>query len=172
MSSLPSEWLVTTIGQINTYSGNTVDPLKTPEKVFELYSVPAYPTRQPEIVIGSKIGSLKQIIEPDDVLLCKINPRINRVWKTGPKNIHPQIGSSEWIVIRQPLINPDFLRYQLSENSFRKTLCAEVSGVGGSLTRAQPKKVSNYSIALPPLAEQNRIARILNDLLKIGRAHV
>lgn len=165
MSSLPSEWLVTTIGQINTYSGNTVDPLKTPEKVFELYSVPAYPTRQPEIVIGSKIGSLKQIIEPDDVLLCKINPRINRVWKTGPKNIHPQIGSSEWIVIRQPLINPDFLRHQLSENSFRKTLCAEVSGVGGSLTRAQPKKVSNYSIALPPLAEQNRIARILNDLL-------
>lgn len=165
MTSLPSGWITTTIGQINVYSGSTVDPLKAPDQVFELYSVPAYPTRKAEIVSGHKIGSSKQLLEPDDVLLCKINPRINRVWKTSPRNIWPQIGSSEWIVIRQPLINPDFLRYQLSEDSFRELLCAEVSGVGGSLTRAQPKKVASYRIILPSLAEQNRITQIVNDSL-------
>ena len=165
MNELPTEWIAASIGEINAYSGRNVDPLKTPEQIFELYSVPTYPTRKPEIVSGEEIGSTKQSLEPNDVLLCKINPRINRVWKTGPLGAFPQIGSSEWIVIRQPLIDADFLRYQLSESSFRELLCAEVSGVGGSLTRAQPKKVMNYKIALPPYAEQIQITQKLNGLL-------
>jgi type I restriction enzyme S subunit len=165
MSELPKGWVSTTIGGVNAYSGSNIDPLKSPEQMFELYSVPIYPTRKPETVNGQEIGSTKQSLEPNDVLLCKINPRINRVWKVGPVGGFTQIGSSEWIVIRQSLINADFLRYQLSEGSFREVLCAEVSGVGGSLTRAQPKKVINYSIVLPPLAEQTRIAKKLDELL-------
>ena len=83
----------------------------------------------------------------------------------GPKSELPQIGSSEWVVIRQPLIHSSFLRYQLSESSFRDKLCSEVSGVGGSLTRAQPKKVATYPLVLPPFAEQTRIAAKLDELL-------
>lgn len=83
----------------------------------------------------------------------------------GPKSELPQIGSSEWVVIRQPLIHCSFLRYQLSESSFRDKLCSEVSGVGGSLTRAQPKKVATYPLVLPPFAEQTRIAAKLDELL-------
>lgn len=162
---LPRGWVNTTIGEINDYSSCNIDPLKEPEQVFELYSVPIYPTGRPEYVRGQDIGSTKQSVEPGDVLLCKINPRINRVWMVGPKSEWPQIGSSEWVVIRQPLIHAGFLRYQLSESSFREKLCSEVSGVGGSLTRAQPKKVATYSLVLPPTAEQTRIAAKLDELL-------
>ena len=162
---LPRGWVNTTIGEINDYSSCNIDPLKEPEQVFELYSVPIYPTGRPEYVRGQDIGSTKQSVEPGDVLLCKINPRINRVWMVGPKSEWPQIGSSEWVVIRQPLIHAGFLRYQLSESSFREKLCSEVSGVGGSLTRAQPKKVATYSLVLPPAAEQTRIAAKLDELL-------
>lgn len=162
---LPRGWVNTTIGEINDYSSCNIDPLKEPEQVFELYSVPIYPTGRPEYVRGQDIGSTKQSVEPGDVLLCKINPRINRVWMVGPKSEWPQIGSSEWVVIRQPLIHAGFLRYQLSESSFREKLCSEVSGVGGSLTRAQPKKVATYSLVLPPAAEQTRIAARLDELL-------
>lgn len=165
MNELPLGWIKTTIGEINAYSGRNIDPSKFPEQVYELYSVPVYPTQKPEIVSGEEIGSTKQSLEPNDVLLCKINPRINRVWKTGPLGDLPQIGSSEWIVIRQPLVDADYLRYQLRENCFRDKLCAEVSGVGGSLTRAQPKKVNTYEILLAPFAEQTRIAAKLDELL-------
>lgn len=164
-SELPSGWVRTTIGEINVYSSSNIDPLKEPDQVFELYSVPIYSTGRPEYQLGQDIGSTKQAVEPDDVLLCKINPRINRVWIVGPKSESPQIGSSEWVVIRQPLIHAGFLRYQLSGHSFREKLCSEVSGVGGSLTRAQPKKVATYSVVLPPLAEQTRIAQKLDELL-------
>ncbi|MCO3048936.1 restriction endonuclease subunit S [Pseudomonas aeruginosa] len=165
MSELPSGWVSTTIGEINDYSSGNIDPLKAPAQVFELYSVPVYPTGKPEHLLGQDIGSTKQCVEPGDVLLCKINPRINRVWMVGPKSELPQIGSSEWVVIRQPLIHSGFLRYQLSESSFRDKLCSEVSGVGGSLTRAQPKKVATYPVVLPPFAEQTRIAAKLDELL-------
>lgn len=165
MSELPKGWVSTTIGEINDYSSGNIDPLKSPEQVFELYSVPIYPTGRPEHLPGQDIGSTKQCVEPGDVLLCKINPRINRVWMVGPKSELPQIGSSEWVVIRQPLIHSSFLRYQLSGSSFRDKLCSEVSGVGGSLTRAQPKKVATYPLVLPPFAEQTRIAAKLDELL-------
>lgn len=165
MSELPGGWSETEIGPVNTYSSETLNPAKAPKQTFELYSVPVFPKRKPEIVDGKDIGSTKQKVEPDDVLLCKINPRINRVWLVGKKNDHEQIASSEWIVIRQPLFHPDFIRFQLQESSFRDRLCAEVSGVGGSLTRAQPKKVESYKLRIAPLAEQKRIAQKLDALL-------
>ncbi|WP_343134524.1 restriction endonuclease subunit S [Xanthomonas sp. BRIP62409] len=165
MSELPAGWSETKIGSINTYRSETLDPAKSPKQTFELYSVPIFPKRKPEVVEGRDIGSTKQKVEPDDVLLCKINPRINRVWVVGKKNDHEQIASSEWIVIRQPLFDPAFIRLQLQESSFRERLCAEVSGVGGSLTRAQPKKVEGYKLRIAPLAEQKRIAQKLDALL-------
>lgn len=165
MSELPQGWAITTIGDINEYAGKNIDPKKAPEQVFELYSVPVFPTGKPEYLSGKEIGSTKQTLEPDDVLLCKINPRINRVWLVKQASEYPQVGSSEWIVIRQPKLHADFLRYQLCESGFRDRLCAEVSGVGGSLTRAQPRKVATYSLSIPPLAEQTRIAEKLDELL-------
>lgn len=165
MSELPAGWAVIEIGQINTYRSETIDPSKYPQETFELYSVPTFPTRQPEILQGEEIGSNKLKVRPDDVLLCKINPRINRVWAVGEKREHEQIASSEWIVLRQPHLDTSFIRYQLRESDFRERLCAEVSGVGGSLTRAQPKKVEGYTLRIAPLAEQKRIAQKLDALL-------
>src|SRR5690606_32541080 len=44
-------------------------------------------------------------------------------------------------------------------------LCANVSGVGGSLTRALPKHVATYDLPVPPLAEQQEIVRQLDIML-------
>lgn len=165
MSELPKGWAVIEIGRINTYKSETLDPSRHPEETFELYSVPTFPSRQPEILKGKEIGSTKQKVKPDDVLLCKINPRINRVWAVDEKAEHEQIASSEWIVLRQPQLDARFIRFQLRESDFRERLCGEVSGVGGSLTRAQPKKVEGYTLRIAPLAEQKRIAQKLDALL-------
>jgi type I restriction enzyme S subunit len=165
VSEFPEGWIVVPIGDINLFKSKNIDPKINSEVEFELYSVPAFPTGKPEITIGKKIGSTKQLVDKEDVLLCKINPRINRVWKVLEKTKYLQIASSEWIVIRNTLLNSDYLRYAIRRRSFRDLLCSEVSGVGGSLTRAQPKKVATYPIPLAPLPEQNRIANKLDLLL-------
>ncbi|MBJ6609631.1 MAG: restriction endonuclease subunit S [Candidatus Thiothrix moscowensis] len=164
-AALPSGWIETTLGEINHHKSRNIIPSDFPNELFELYSVPIFSMGKPEYVKGNEIGSSKQEVFPDDVLLCKINPRINRVWCVAGKQKNRQIASSEWIVIRNERILSDYLRYALTRKEFRDVLCSEVAGVGGSLTRAQPKKVATYKIPLAPANEQLRIANKLDSLL-------
>lgn len=164
-SDLPAGWDVASFGELSSFSGSTVNPATRPDEVFELYSVPSFPTRHPEQLPGRAIGSTKQTVRPGDVLVCKINPRINRVWIVGPRRDHEQIASSEWIGFRSDAMVPRFAKHYFSEPSFRSLLCSEVSGVGGSLTRAQPSRVAEYPVLVAPLAEQARIADQLDSLL-------
>lgn len=154
---VPENWCWTTLGTINQYVGGSVDPLKEPDSWFELYSVPSSADNYPEIVQGSEIGSTKQVVQKDDVLLCKINPRINRVWHVRQYTENKLLGSSEWIVVRNCQINSQYLMWCFRSRYFREYMLSNVSGVGGSLMRAQPKFVQGYPIPIAPLAEQERI---------------
>ena len=139
-------------------------PISEPDKIFELYSVPSMADDYPEIIAGSDIGSSKQSVCKEDVLLCKINPRINRVWKVSQFTDNELIASSEWIIIRNNHINANYLMYCFQSKYFREFMLSNVSGVGGSLMRAQPKYVQTYPIPLPPLSEQQRIVESIEEL--------
>ena len=154
---VPSSWIRSTVNEINMYNSKNVDPAKQKENTFELYSVPIFPTNTPEIIKGEKIGSAKQSVENGDVLLCKINPKINRVWFVKNRTENTMIASSEWIVIRNKFMLTDYLVFCFMSPYFRDLMENNVSGVGGSLTRAQPSMVANYAIPIPPLQEQKRI---------------
>ncbi len=165
MSEFPDGWVKVPLGEVNAFSGSTVNPASRPDELFELYSVPSFPTGMPERLRGSEIGSTKQTVNAGDVLISKINPRINRVWTVGPKSSEEQIASSEWIGFRSDVVQPAFANYYFRSPAFRDLLCSEVTGVGGSLTRAQPKRVAAYTLPIAPLAEQTRIANQLDTLL-------
>lgn len=96
----PETWKRVRLEEINGYASRVLNPVDFGTEKFELYSVPSFPTNKPEIVEGNTIGSSKQVVEPNDVLICKINPRINRVWQVKPATRYRPIASSEWIVVR------------------------------------------------------------------------
>lgn len=152
----------TKIKNINEYVSESINPMKTPDTVFEMYSVPIYETGHPEYLRGSEIASNKTIVRKNDVLLCKINPRINRVWVVGDESQYQNIASSEWIVIRTSEYNPEFLAWYFRNPKFQKLMMSEVTGIGGSLTRAQPKAVAEYPVPVLPRLEQDAIAEVLN----------
>ena len=162
---IPKSWNVISFGDLNQHKSSIVQPDKYSDTVFELYSVPVFFEGKPEVLTGKEIGSSKQYVESNDILVCKINPRINRVWIVGNKSEHDQIASSEWIVMRSDIVNSGYLLRYFQSEQFRAPLCADVTGVGGSLTRAQPKKVATFPIPLAPLAEQQVIANKLDSLL-------
>lgn len=162
---LPAGWVETTLGELNTHVSRSFDPKKNPDVACELYSVPVFFDGQPEKVEGKEIGSTKQHVEPRDVLICKINPRINRVWEVRENRVRLQIASSEWIVVRQEYFDSRYLRHYFQSPGFRAMLCSDVSGVGGSLTRAKPKLVAGYSVPVCSLSEQKAIADKLDELL-------
>jgi type I restriction enzyme S subunit len=172
MSEAVKQWDTPTLGEIGLPRTPNVDPSKYPKETFELYSVPSFSLDKPEIVAGSVIGSTKQLVEPGDVLLCKIVPHLVRVWCVPDRGAHRQIASGEWMVVRSDPARADkhYLRYALTEPGFRSQFMGTVSGVGGSLMRARPKAVAQITVALPPKIEQRRIVTKLDSLFKRSKS--
>ena len=160
----------TKLKNINQYKSESINPMKTPDTVFEMYSVPIYETGHPEYLRGDEIASNKVVVQKGDVLLCKINPRINRVWVVADESEHQNIASSEWIVVRNNEYNPQFLAWYFRNPRFKKLMESEVTGIGGSLTRAQPKAVAEYPVPVISRHEQDTIAEVLNKVNGIIKA--
>ena len=161
---LPLGWSIASFSQANMFSTETIDPSHFPAEMFELYSVPNFELGVPEIIKGREIGSSKQSICENDVLVCKINPRINRVWIAGHITSYRILGSSEWVVFRNDYLYAPYMQFYFSAPYFRELLLSNVSGVGGSLMRAQPESVKKYPILVPPYKEQVRIAEKISEL--------
>lgn len=164
VNELPCGWSIASFSQANMFIPEIVEPSNFLDEVFELYSVPNFEVGVPEIIIGKEIGSSKQSLCENDVLVCKINPRINRVWITGHITSYRLLGSSEWITFRNHLLFAPYLQYYFSSPYFRELMLANVSGVGGSLMRAQPESVKKYPVLIPPYQEQVRIAERIAEL--------
>lgn len=149
----------------------SVNPLQFLSEQFELHSIPAFDAGHPEILPGTGIGSSKQIVQPNDVMISKIVPHIRRASIVGPSSGLRQIASGEWIVFRSELVFPNYLRQFLVSDQFHTQFMATVSGVGGSLLRARPAQVAKIKIPMPRIPEQRRIAAILDkaDALRAMR---
>jgi len=149
----------------------SVDPSRYPDEEFDLYSIPAFDAGASDLVFGKDIGSAKQVVQPGDVLLSKIVPHIRRTWVVGKNRGRRIIASGEWIVFRSDRIEAKYLRHVLVGDPFHAHFMATISGVGGSLMRARPSYVAKIEIPTPSLAEQRRIADILDraDALRAKR---
>lgn len=150
------------LGELMATKFGSVDPSKFPDETFDLYSIPSFDRGASDLVEGSEIGSSKQVVLPGDVLLSKIVPHIRRAWIVGSDRGHRIIASGEWIVFRGVRIDPRYLRQVLVGDPFHAQFMNTVAGVGGSLVRARPSHVARIEIPLPPLAEQQRIAEVLD----------
>ena len=169
--AVPANWQWVRLGAINIYKSKNITFNKEGNRTYELYSVPSYAEAYPEIISESEIGSSKQLVQKNDVLLCKINPRINRVWKVFSYTAHQTLASSEWIVVRNNVLYMAYLMWSFRCPYFRTYMLSNVSGVGGSLMRARPQFVKEYPIPIPPLQEQKRIVECITEQFsKLERA--
>ncbi len=170
-TDLPPGWVACSLGDFLSERGQSIDPSAFPDEEFDLYSVPSFDTGMPEMCLGETIGSTKQPVAANTVLVCKINPRINRVWKVSNSSSHRQIASTEWITFpSHAAVDPDYLRYYMSQDKFRRFLASNVSGVGGSLMRVRPSTLARYPFTLAPINEQRRLVEKIDELFSLIEA--
>lgn len=134
------------LGELTAKKVTGLDPSKNPDEEFELWSIPSFDVGRPDIAKGSKIGSAKKCVEPNDVLLSRIVPHIRRSWIVSRREGRRQIASGEWIVFRDRRFVPEYLRHFLTSDPFHAQFMLTVAGVGGSLLRARPDGVAKIEI--------------------------
>ena len=146
----------------------TVDPRTAPGEMFELWSIPAFDAGSPELLRGAEIGSQKKVVSPGDVLLSRIIPHIRRGWVVRENSDgRRQIASTEWIVFSSPEVVPGFLRQLIVSDFFHGAFMQTITGVGGSLSRANPGAVGEIKIPLPPLEVQKEIVAEIEGYQKV-----
>lgn len=156
----PSQWHYVRLGELGQETRETLQP--TAGSLYELYSVPAFAAGMPEVLDGREIGSSKRTVQPDDLLLCKINPRINRVWFVEAGDGLPQLASSEYLALRlhdKGLLK--WLLWYLRSPAFRAWIKLNVEGATGSHTRAKSPAILEQRVPIAPPDERNRIVQNL-----------
>ncbi|EWS64545.1 putative type I restriction enzymeP M protein [Hydrogenophaga sp. T4] len=156
------------IGSLMKVSVPMLDPRQSPSEVFELWSIPAYDAGAPEHVLGAEIGSAKKLVNPGELLLSRIIPHIRRAWKVceSDRGLR-QLGSTEWIVFASDSVLPDYLRRVVLSDQFHGSFMRTITGVGGSLSRANPAAVGEIQIPLPPLEVQQQIVAEIEGYQKV-----
>jgi type I restriction enzyme M protein len=156
------------VGKFLRVGVKTVDPHDAPDEMFELWSIPAYDAGRPELLRGNNIGSQKKAVFPGDVLLSRIIPHIRRAWVVRENSDQrKQVASTEWIVFSSNEILPEFLRQLVISDPFHVSFMRTITGVGGSLSRANPEAVAEIPVPLPPPEIQKEIVAEIEGYQKV-----
>ena len=114
--------------------------------------------------LSAVVGSYTYFAD-GDVLLAKITP----CFENGKLGIADGLkngigfGSSEYFVFRpDPTVSKEWLCYFLSRETFRVEGAARMTGAVGH-KRVSKEFIEEYSIPVPPLAEQQRIVGLLDE---------
>ncbi len=146
---------------------DSINPKKQKNKLFELYSLPAFDDfKRPENVYGSDIESNKYLVPEKTILFNKLNVRFKRIWRITNNNQDNKICSTEFlpIIVDEKIADFDYVYFLLMSDQVTEYLCAPTTNTSGSHKRIDPDFLLDMEISLPELDEQVRVARKLKTL--------
>jgi len=156
------EWKEVKLLEIADHSTVSLNPMKTPDIIYNHYSIPAFDEgRAPKKEVGKDIRSNKFRVYSNSILISKLNPRIPRVWPVfGKIDEIADICSTEFQVVR-PKDNFFGLIYCfLKSSQVRNELANAVGGTSGSHQRVDPTVIFDLSLRYPPTKKDNEFNAI------------
>jgi type I restriction enzyme, S subunit len=144
-----------------------IDPREHPDSTFFYYSMPAFDeSGEPQVVTGGSIDSGKFRVDPGDILISKLNPRIKRVWKVDNDGSLPSICSTEFVdVVPRNPEDRDFVFHLLGSESVYRELRRVAEGTTNSHVRFRPGFLEQISTRGLPIRDSwSRIAEILSTV--------
>jgi type I restriction enzyme S subunit len=154
---IPKEWKVVTFDKI--VDNNTSKYNKLKGKCIDLQHV----EQETGKILGyddfeGKESNKNHFLE-DDILFCKLRPYLKKYWYCEFEGAC----SSELMVFRaKNTINSKFVFYIIQQESFIENSVSK--SYGTKMPRTSWTIVSEYSLRLPPLTEQKKIAQILSTI--------
>ncbi len=143
------------------------DPRKEPDKSFRYVDITSVDCKTKRIVeaktlVGEDAPSrARQVIRSADVIVSTTRPNLNAVALVPPE-LDNEICSTGFCVLRAKAdLHPDYLFMFVQTAAFFESLSELVKGA--LYPAVTNKQVRDQMIPLPPLAEQKRLAAILNE---------
>lgn len=147
----------------------TIDPTKTPDKVFEYVDVSAVSNELWKIMSSTRHtgatapGRARKLVRAQDVIFATVRPSLKRIALVR-QNLDEQVVSTAFCVLRADPIkaDPSFIYYSLLTEDFVN----QVSNLerGASYPAVTDKDVLEQEIVVPPLPEQRAIAAVLSRI--------
>ena len=152
LGPIPEGWQTATFGHLADRSRASIQPGKFPEVKFLYFSIPAYDDAQvARQELGVTIKSTKTVVEPNAVLVSKLNPDIERVWLVDAQNNDQSICSTEFLVLRaRPPLGRGYLYALTRSPSFQRGLQSLATGTSKSHQRARPEAIFSLPVTIPP----------------------
>ena len=143
-----------------------IDPSDNKDKTFNLYSFSAHDEgKEPDIKMGSEIGSSKYEVPDNCVLVTKLNPRIQRVWKINQSGDNA-ICSTEFVVLKpkdEEML--DYLYMILSSDGFFNKMERITGGTSGSHQRVSQSDILEYEFTAPSAKDgRKRTSDLINNI--------
>jgi len=154
LGPIPNGWKVAPLSEVAELQTDMVQPYKSPENLWEHYSIPAYDSgHRPAIEPGANIKSGKYLVPENAVLISKLNPRFPRVWLPDLSGTHRPICSTEFL----PFVphHPDwrlYLYHLTLSPHFQVKIANRVTGTSSSHQRAKPSDIAGIAFPSPPAA--------------------
>lgn len=147
---IPSNWIVSKLGDIASIKTNSFSPVKNPDAQLEHYSIPAYDEQKyPVFESAAGVKSTKYILSSNSVMISKLNPEEKRVWR--PMCLSQlAVSSTEFIIFEA--FNPeyrDFVFSIIDSAAFSDWMCAHTTGSTNSRQRTAPSATLEFQVALP-----------------------
>lgn len=164
---IPEDWDVATIKEYGHLLSDGINPQQYRDMDFVEYSMPAYDEGQsPTKCKGADMNSNRTQIKGEVLLFNKLNVRQKRVWYIE-KAPSKALCSMEFLAYSSDKVDLRLLREILLQDSVTKGFESVSRGTSNSQKRIAPSDFLNFSFALPPLAEQHRIADALSGVDKM-----
>ena len=171
--SAPSDWQLSSLGQIAVMKTDSWSPTKNPDVEVEHYSIPAYDEQHyPVFEIASGIKSNKYLLTSDSVMISKLNPDTKRIWRPMCLSGHP-VCSTEFIIYEAKKNGQrDYIYSLIDSIPFFNHLCSHTTGSTNSRQRATPKATLDFSFMLPPNDVIEKFCHIVTPMYDLIAANI
>lgn len=158
-ASVPSRVTQLTFGECATLVRDTVDPLDMPSDMpyVGLGHIPRNRLAVASHGVASDVTSTKTRFRHGDILFGGLRPYFRKVARAQYDGI---CSTDIWVVRARTGVDQEYLFYQMANQRFVDH--ASAGSEGTRMPRAKWDHVAQYNVVLPRMAEQRRIARILD----------
>ncbi|MNE43144.1 hypothetical protein D3C80_1373040 [compost metagenome] len=164
---VPVRWQVGCVGDLAIQKKGSVNPLTSPQALFEHYSLPAFDSGQsPVCELGQEIKSNKTPLPNEAVLLSKLNPHIPRVWMPVFHSSNA-VCSTEFLAYSPKAGSCKELIYCLfGSTEFQKQLCQLVTGTSNSHQRVKPDQVLAIKLPISDQAIRHAFTQVARPIFE------